>query len=116
TSRAPGSDRRIVFVAGYAPRAVPVQVPSAAIDVTVEPGGRVELRLAETMTTRVRLVDAAGIAQAVPGADPAGWTAIAGPTTVWANVAAGPYRLESMTGGVTTVTVKNGTTFVVDVK
>jgi protocatechuate 3,4-dioxygenase beta subunit len=113
---APGNYLLTVLVAGYAPRSLPIQVPTAAIDVTVEPGGRVELRLPKTMTTRVRLVDAAGIAQAVAGADPAGWTAIAGPTTVWTNVAAGSYRLESMTGGVTPMTVKNGTTFVVDVK
>jgi Carboxypeptidase regulatory-like domain len=115
-SLAPGAYLLTVLVAGYAPRSLPIQVPTAAIDVAVEPGGRVELRLPTITSTRVRLVDAAGIAQAVPGSDPAGWAAIAGPTTAWTNVAAGPYRLESMTGGVTAITVKNGTTLVVDVK
>jgi hypothetical protein len=115
-SLAPGNYLLTVLVAGYAPRSLPIQVPTAAIDVAVEPGGRIELRLTAIPSTRVRLVDAAGIAQAVPGSDPAGWTGIAGPTTVWTHVAAGLYRLETMTGSVTTITVKNGTTFVVDLK
>jgi protocatechuate 3,4-dioxygenase beta subunit/5-hydroxyisourate hydrolase-like protein (transthyretin family) len=105
-----------VMVDGYAPRSLAVQLPVSTIDVSVEPGGRVQLRMPAAMSTRVRLLDAAGIPQVVPGSDPAGWTAVAGPTTVWTNVATGSYRLESMIGGVTSFVVTSGATSVVDVK
>ncbi len=113
---APGNYLLTVLVAGFAPRTLPIQVPTAALDVALEPGGRVQLRLPAGTSTRVRLVDGTGIAHAVPGSDPAGWTAIAGPMTAWPNVASGSYRLESMTGGVTSVIVKTGATSVVEVR
>jgi len=113
---APGSYVLSVVVAGYAPRSLSIQTPAPAIDVSVEPGGRLQLRLPASTSNRVRLLDAGGIAQAVAGSDAAGWTSIAGPTTVWMNVAAGSYRLESRTGSVTPVVVRSGLTSVVDVK
>jgi hypothetical protein len=105
-----------VMVDGYAPRSLAVQLPISTIEVSVEPGGRVQLRLPAATSTRVRLLDAAGIPQVVSGSDPAGWTAVVGPTTVWTNVATGSYRLESMIGGVTSFVVTSGATSVVDVK
>jgi hypothetical protein len=112
----PGDYVLVVIVGGYAPRSAAIQVPSSAVDVSVEPGGRVQLRLSAGTTTRVRLLDRTGIPQAVAGSDPAGWTVVGGPSTVWPNVGTGTYRLESMTGGVTSVAVARGGTSVVDVK
>jgi hypothetical protein len=105
-----------VIVDGYAPRSMAVQLPVSTIEVPVEPGGRVQLRLPVATSTRVRLLDAAGIPQVVNGSDPAGWAAVVGPTTVWTNVATGSYRLESMSGGVISFVVTSGATSVVDVK
>jgi hypothetical protein len=113
---APGNYLLTVLVAGYAPRSLVIRSPVPTIDVSMEPGGRVQLRLPAVTSNRVRLLDADGIAQAVSGSDTAGWASIVGPTTVWTNVAAGSYRLESMTGGVTTVVVRSGVTSVVDVE
>jgi len=113
---APGDYLLTVLVAGYAPRSFPIHIPAATLEVPLEAGGRVQLRLRATASTRVRLLDTAGIAQAVPGSNPAGWTAIAGPSSLWPNIASGSYRLESMTGGVTPVVVKSGATSMVEVK
>ncbi len=112
----PGDYVLTVLAAGYAPRSLSIQAPVAAIDIALQPGGRVQLRLPPAASIRVRLLDAAGLPQAVSGSDPAGWTAVAGPTTVWTNVAAGSYRLQSMTGGETPCVVTAGATSVVDVR
>jgi protocatechuate 3,4-dioxygenase beta subunit len=112
----PGDYVLTVMVAGYAPRSLSIQVPVAPIDISLESGGRVQLRLPPAASMRVRLLDAAGLPQAVSGSDPAGWTSVGGPTTVWTNVAAGSYRLQSMTGGETPFIVTAGATSVVDVR
>jgi len=112
----PGEYLLTVLVAGYAPRTLALTVPATAIDVAIERGGRVQLDLAGGTSTRVRLLDSAGVPQAMPGADASGWTAVAGPAAVWPNVGSGSYRLESMTGGVTPVVVRPGATSVVEVR
>ena len=113
---APGEYLLTVLVVGYAPRTLALTVPATAVDVAIERGGRVLLDLAGGTSTRVRLVDSAGVPQAMPGADASGWAAIAGPAAVWPNVGSGSYRLESMTGGVTQVVVRPGATSVVEVR
>jgi hypothetical protein len=114
-SLAPGRYLMTVEVADYAPRSLVIQLPAGALDIALEPGGRLQLRSSATSATRVRLIDASGVVQSVSRGSLAGWVDIVGPVTAWPNVAAGTYRLESMTGATTTVVVTSGATSIVNV-
>jgi hypothetical protein len=114
-SLAPGRYVMSVEVTDYAPRSLVIQVPVGAVNVALEPGGRLQLRSNPSSATRVRLIDASGVAQSVPRSNVAGWVDIVGPVTAWPNVAAGTYRLESMTGATATVVVTSGATSIVNV-
>jgi hypothetical protein len=114
-SLAPGRYLMTVEVTDYAPRSLMIQVPSGAVTIALEPGGRLQLKSNPLSATRVRLVDASGVVQSVPRSGAAGWVDIVGPVTAWPNVAAGTYRLESMTGAIATVVVTSGVTSIVNV-
>ena len=92
SSLAPGSYSLYLFSGGYAPRSLPaLSVPSPKLNLSMTPGGRVEVR-SET-TASGRLVDARGTGYLIGAWRRDGGITVTPPVSVWEHVAPGSYQL-----------------------